>query len=182
MHVLSSAPYSAAFLPMAFSSRYGIARISTTSRSQRPRRSASSGAANSYERLNIDNWRWAGTDRDALKREAANQASDDPDRTAGTRRSRQTADRPLPAAGYRHHRRRVRRPIRRDGARSGRRRHRDRSTQPSHLFQPLLYQVATAALSPADIAVPIRGIPSRQANTEVILRTPAQLPSTQPSN
>ena len=27
-----------------------------------------------------------------------------------------------------------------------------------HLFQPLLYQVATAALSPADIAAPIRGI------------------------
>ena len=27
-----------------------------------------------------------------------------------------------------------------------------------HLFQPLLYQVATAALSPADIAAPIRGV------------------------
>ena len=40
-----------------------------------------------------------------------------------------------------------------------------------HLFQPLLYQVATAALSPADIAAPIRGILSRQANTEVILGT-----------
>ena len=26
-----------------------------------------------------------------------------------------------------------------------------------HLFQPLLYQVATAALSPADIAAPVRG-------------------------
>jgi NADH:quinone reductase (non-electrogenic) len=38
-----------------------------------------------------------------------------------------------------------------------------------HLFQPLLYQVATAALSPADIAGPIRGILSRQANTAVIL-------------
>jgi NADH dehydrogenase len=35
-----------------------------------------------------------------------------------------------------------------------------------HLFQPLLYQVATAALSPADIAAPIRSILSRQANTE----------------
>ena len=34
-----------------------------------------------------------------------------------------------------------------------------------HLFQPLLYQVATAALSPADIAAPIRGILSRQPNT-----------------
>jgi NADH dehydrogenase len=38
-----------------------------------------------------------------------------------------------------------------------------------HLFQPLLYQVATAALSPAEIAGPIRGILSRQANTSVIL-------------
>ena len=38
-----------------------------------------------------------------------------------------------------------------------------------HLFQPLLYQVATAALSPADIAAPIRGILSRQPNTNVIL-------------
>lgn len=38
-----------------------------------------------------------------------------------------------------------------------------------HLFQPLLYQVATASLSPADIAAPIRGILSRQRNTEVIL-------------
>ena len=40
-----------------------------------------------------------------------------------------------------------------------------------HLFQPLLYQVATAALSPADIAAPIRGILSRQRNTDVILGT-----------
>src|SRR5229473_2378870 len=38
-----------------------------------------------------------------------------------------------------------------------------------HLFQPLLYQVATAALSPADIAAPIRGILARQANTRVTL-------------
>jgi len=38
-----------------------------------------------------------------------------------------------------------------------------------HLFQPLLYQVATAALSPADIAHPIRRILRSQANTEVIL-------------
>jgi NADH dehydrogenase len=36
-----------------------------------------------------------------------------------------------------------------------------------HLFQPLLYQVATAALSPADIAWPIRAILSRQANAAV---------------
>jgi NADH:quinone reductase (non-electrogenic) len=40
-----------------------------------------------------------------------------------------------------------------------------------HLFQPLLYQVATAALSPADIAAPIRSILSRHANTDVILGT-----------
>lgn len=38
-----------------------------------------------------------------------------------------------------------------------------------HLFQPLLYEVATAALSPADIAAPVRGILSRFWNTEVLL-------------
>src|SRR6266699_5427100 len=38
-----------------------------------------------------------------------------------------------------------------------------------HLFQPLLYQVATAALSPGDIASPIRGILHRQKNANVIL-------------
>lgn len=38
-----------------------------------------------------------------------------------------------------------------------------------HLFQPLLYQVATAALSPADIAAPIRGILGKYENIEVIL-------------
>src|SRR4026207_1925496 len=38
-----------------------------------------------------------------------------------------------------------------------------------HLFQPLLYQVATAALSPAQIAAPIRGILSAYSNTAVIL-------------
>lgn len=38
-----------------------------------------------------------------------------------------------------------------------------------HLFQPLLYQVATAALSPADIATPIREILRDQANTQVLL-------------
>jgi NADH dehydrogenase len=38
-----------------------------------------------------------------------------------------------------------------------------------HLFQPLLYQVATAGLSPADIASPIRGILHRQKNAKVIL-------------
>jgi len=38
-----------------------------------------------------------------------------------------------------------------------------------HLFQPLLYQVATAALSPADIAAPVRAILSKSENMEVIL-------------
>ena len=38
-----------------------------------------------------------------------------------------------------------------------------------HLFQPLLYQVATAALSPGDIASPIRWILRRQSNVEVLL-------------
>jgi len=38
-----------------------------------------------------------------------------------------------------------------------------------HLFQPLLYQVATAALSPADIAYPIRRIFRSQKNVQVVL-------------
>src|SRR5438309_1935058 len=38
-----------------------------------------------------------------------------------------------------------------------------------HLFQPLLYQVATAALSPSDIAAPVRAILSGWKNMEVIL-------------
>src|SRR5262245_50013385 len=38
-----------------------------------------------------------------------------------------------------------------------------------HLFQPLLYQVATAALSPGEIAMPIRSILRRQQNTSVQL-------------
>ncbi|GAA5162410.1 NAD(P)/FAD-dependent oxidoreductase [Viridibacterium curvum] len=38
-----------------------------------------------------------------------------------------------------------------------------------HLFQPLLYQIATAGLSPADIAAPIRGVLSSQKNASVIL-------------
>jgi NADH dehydrogenase len=41
--------------------------------------------------------------------------------------------------------------------------------QNHHLFQPLLYQVATAALSPADIAEPLRGIVRKQENCEVLL-------------
>jgi NADH dehydrogenase len=43
----------------------------------------------------------------------------------------------------------------------------DRSNH--HLFQPLLYQVATAALSPADIASPIRAILRGQRNATVLL-------------
>ena len=38
-----------------------------------------------------------------------------------------------------------------------------------HLFQPLLYQVATAALNPSDIAAPIRGILRKQKNASVLL-------------
>jgi NADH dehydrogenase len=38
-----------------------------------------------------------------------------------------------------------------------------------HLFQPLLYQVALAVLSPADIAQPIRSILRKQRNTEVLM-------------
>src|SRR5262245_34538490 len=38
-----------------------------------------------------------------------------------------------------------------------------------HLFQPLLYQVATAVLSPADIAQPIRSVLRDQKNVEVVL-------------
>ena len=38
-----------------------------------------------------------------------------------------------------------------------------------HLFQPLLYQVATAALSPSEIAWPIRHLLRRQANARVLL-------------
>lgn len=43
----------------------------------------------------------------------------------------------------------------------------DRSNH--HLFQPLLYQVASAVLSPSDIAAPIRWLLRRQANAEVLL-------------
>lgn len=40
-----------------------------------------------------------------------------------------------------------------------------------HLFQPLLYQVATGGLSPADIAAPIRHVLRKQRNTTVVLDT-----------
>src|ERR1041384_7435612 len=38
-----------------------------------------------------------------------------------------------------------------------------------HLFQPLLYQVATGGLSPANIAAPLRAVLRRQRNTRVLL-------------
>ncbi|MBA3443266.1 MAG: NAD(P)/FAD-dependent oxidoreductase [Gemmatimonadales bacterium] len=38
-----------------------------------------------------------------------------------------------------------------------------------HLFQPMLYQVATAALNPSDIAAPIRSVLRNQPNAEVLL-------------
>src|SRR5687767_341046 len=38
-----------------------------------------------------------------------------------------------------------------------------------HLFQPLLYQVATGSLSPANIAAPLRSVLRRQRNVEVLL-------------
>src|SRR5688500_11657828 len=41
--------------------------------------------------------------------------------------------------------------------------------QNHHLFQPLLYQVATAALSPADIAEPLRHVLKDQGNLEVLM-------------
>jgi NADH:ubiquinone reductase (H+-translocating) len=38
-----------------------------------------------------------------------------------------------------------------------------------HIFQPLLYQVATAVLSPAEIAAPIRQLEAKQRNVSVLL-------------
>jgi len=38
-----------------------------------------------------------------------------------------------------------------------------------HLFQPLLYQVATGGLSPGDIASPLRSVLNHQQNTQVLL-------------
>src|SRR5437762_14221369 len=38
-----------------------------------------------------------------------------------------------------------------------------------HLFQPLLYQVATGSLSPGEIAAPLRGVLSKQKNARVLL-------------
>src|SRR5690349_7180701 len=40
-----------------------------------------------------------------------------------------------------------------------------------HLFQPLVYQVATGALASAEVAAPLRGVLKRQANARVLLGT-----------
>ena len=40
-----------------------------------------------------------------------------------------------------------------------------------HLFQPLLYQVATGSLSPGEIAAPLRGVLGKQKNARVLLGT-----------
>jgi NADH:ubiquinone reductase (H+-translocating) len=44
-----------------------------------------------------------------------------------------------------------------------------------HLFQPLLYQVATGSLSPGEIAAPIRSVLSKQKNTQVLLGEAADI-------
>src|SRR4051812_48347718 len=44
-----------------------------------------------------------------------------------------------------------------------------------HVFQPLLYQVATATLSPTDICAPIRWLLRRQRNTEVLLEEASRI-------
>lgn len=44
-----------------------------------------------------------------------------------------------------------------------------------HLFQPLLYQVATGSLSPGEIAAPLRGVLGKQKNTRVLLGEAADI-------
>lgn len=44
-----------------------------------------------------------------------------------------------------------------------------------HLFQPLLYQVATGSLSPGEISAPLRGVLSKHKNTEVLLGKAAEI-------
>ncbi len=44
-----------------------------------------------------------------------------------------------------------------------------------HLFQPLLYQVATGSLSPGEISAPLRGILSRQRNVRVLMGEAADI-------
>src|ERR1700753_3734753 len=48
-----------------------------------------------------------------------------------------------------------------------------------HLFQPLLYQVATGGLSPANIAAPLRSVLRKQRNTRVVLAEVADFDLTQ---
>ncbi|MGC1617227.1 MAG: NAD(P)/FAD-dependent oxidoreductase [Candidatus Acidiferrum sp.] len=47
-----------------------------------------------------------------------------------------------------------------------------------HLFQPLLYQVATGSLSPGEIAAPLRGVLSKQKNAQVLLGEAADIDPT----
>lgn len=47
-----------------------------------------------------------------------------------------------------------------------------------HLFQPLLYQVATGSLSPGEIAAPLRSVLRKQKNTEVLLGEAADIDPT----
>ena len=47
-----------------------------------------------------------------------------------------------------------------------------------HLFQPMLYQVATAALNPSDIAAPLRSVLRKQSNTEVLLAEVSSIDTT----
>src|SRR5262249_882193 len=44
-----------------------------------------------------------------------------------------------------------------------------------HLFQPLMYQVATGSLSPGEIASPLRSVLRKQKNTEVLLGEAADI-------
>src|SRR5262252_4900343 len=44
-----------------------------------------------------------------------------------------------------------------------------------HLFQPLMYQVATGSLSPGEIAAPLRSVLRKQKNTEVLLGEAADI-------
>ena len=75
---------------------------------------------------------------------------------------------PMPSS-RRHHRRRLRRARRRARARGAAVRVTLIDRHNYHLFQPLLYQVATASLSPGDVASPIRWILRHQQNVQVLL-------------
>src|ERR1700675_4786812 len=48
-----------------------------------------------------------------------------------------------------------------------------------HLFQPLLYQVATGSLSPGEVAAPLRSVLSRQSNVRVVLEEAVSLDAEQ---